>query len=861
MKSRILFVTIAMLISVSGHADTLSMREWLCASRAIDWPAFSDRGDVAVLLDADQLNFSALRPREGEFAPGATPPQNMWAKISNWEAWPHPCYRESPRIGYGAVYVSSNYNQAVKLRAHSRNAFAVYVDGKEIGRATAQSDDGYRLDQTLPMEHGKSLLIVKAILLPDSVLIEYLAAPRDQIELNFDLKPEQAGAISVTTNADYTFERFEDMTLFDDVSAPAISPDGGYVAYIRSNYKPDHTKESRLEVMEIARRNVIYSTPPIKGLGNIFFLPSPENMLIYSTSGDKGSTIWKMWIPQCIPQVVIRDVDGLVKIALGGGNVSRLYYSTDKEADENKNDYALFDELEDRLSDWTRTRELFAVPLDGGVVTRIIAAYDSFALDEFAPSAENGRVLFTRRVPKLVRPYFDTQFWLLDTDKNALRQIVSLPIAFETRPLSFTWLPGAREIAFVAAAHFTNPADTVYPSYSQTALYVLNVETGSLRNLTEGSRFSIEESEDRGAVRYNKSDGRLWFRAVMDSRIQFMSVPYDQPGAKAEHHYFYVPVTTDFDIADNGRRIFIASGPSNPNTLYMIEGTKLPTLLEPSRHLYDKVQLAGYSSQPFVNSAGDTIDGALYFPENFAAASHTWPVVVYFYGGASPRDLRFTYTYHWWVANGYVVYVLNPRGCIGYGEKFAAQHANDWGTLASQDIIEGTQKLLAETPYLDKNRVGAYGGSYGGFITMDLATKTDLFTALCSMSGISTIGSYFGAGQWGFTYGDLALPGSYPWNRRDVFVEKSPYFNADKVRSPLLLMHGSDDSNVPVGESDQMFTALKLLGKNVSYVRFKGEDHIFSKFANRMAEREILREWFDLHLKSDPTDWNARWKK
>lgn len=858
---RTFFITLALLLAIASYADTLSVRKWLTVSRPLDVPAFSDSSDPSILLDADQLDFSALRPREGEFGPGMQSPNHLWKKTLGDATWPHPGFGDGTHIGYAAIYANTPHTQRVRVIARSGCPLTVCLDGKEIGRAVVKTDNGYRLDQTVSLEHGKSLLLVKAILLPDLVQTYYFVPPLDRLQLSILPDSSQAGTVQVTTDARYSLARFEDLTLFDDVSSPVISPDGMYVAYIRSHYKPDHSKESWLEVMDIERRVVIHVLRPVKGIGHLTFAHFLENMLIYTTAGDKGSIIWKMYVPQCVPQVIARDVEGLVKIAFGGGNTPWLYFTTDKESSDKEKDYVLIDELEDRLSDWTRTRELFAVPLEGGVVTRITAAGDSFALDEFEPSVQSGRLLFTRRLPKLGRPYYDTEFYLLDTDKNTLRKIISLPIAFETRPLSFTWLPGAREIAFVAAAHFTDPADTIYPSYSQTALYVLDVESGNLRNLTRGSRFSIEEDEDHGAVRYNASDGTLWFRAIRGAHIDLMRIG-TQGAAVPEIVHTPQPVALDFDVSPNDRCVYIASGPAHPNALCLLDENRWSVLLNPNLELFAQVDMAGFAPWNFVNSAGDTIEGWLYFPPNFAAAaSHTWPLVVYFYGGTSPRDLRFTYTYHWWVANGYVVYVLNPRGCVGYGEAFAARHVNDWGTLASQDVIEGTRKLIATTSSLDPRRVGAYGGSYGGFIAMDLATKTDLFAALCSQSGISNIGSYFGAGQWGFTYGDLALPGSYPWNRRDVFVDKSPVFHADQVRTPLLLMHGSDDTNVPVGESEQMFVALKLLGKNTAYVRFEGEDHGFSKFSNRAAEREILREWFDRYLKNDPSGWNARWKK
>jgi len=435
-------------------------------------------------------------------------------------------------------------------------------------------------------------------------------------------------------------------------------------------------------------------------------------------------------------------------------------------------------------------------------------------------------------------------------------------LPFETRPLSLTWIDSVH-VAYVTAAYETRPDDTLDRNSTQTAVWLLNTQTGMSRPLNRDVNYSVDEDEG-GALRWNPAESQLWMRVIRGSEIQLMRIDPFAENPQAEPIRLSRTVVGDFEIARDGRCALIASDPLHPNALIEYDPATATerVLRDGNQVLLLRSELPTWERWNFENSRGDTIEGFIYYPPEYRPEmSRSWPLIVYYYGGVSPRDLRFRYTYLWWAANGYVVYVLNPSGTIGYSPEFADRHSNDWGTMASQDIIEGTRKLLDEKRFLDLGRVGAYGGSYGGFITLDLATKTNLFAALCSMSGISNITSYFGAGSWGFTYGDIALPRSFPWNRRDVFVDKSPLFHADQITTPLLLTHGDADVNVPVGESDQMFVALKLLGKDVAEVRFKGEDHGFAKFENRVAEMNIVLEWFDMYLKGESEGWRARWKK
>ena len=180
-------------------------------------------------------------------------------------------------------------------------------------------------------------------------------------------------------------------------------------------------------------------------------------------------------------------------------------------------------------------------------------------------------------------------------------------------------------------------------------------------------------------------------------------------------------------------------------------------LLAPGSEAYRDVEFGAVEEWSFHSRRGATIQGRVYYPPDFDPEGR-YPAIVYYYGGTFPTQRTFggRYPKNWWAGKGYVVYVLQPSGAVGFGQQFSALHVNDWGDLAGGDILEGVEKFLQAHPFVDPERVGCIGASYGGFMTQWLLTRTERFAACVSHAGISFLGSYWGEGYWGYAYSAVA---------------------------------------------------------------------------------------------------------
>ncbi len=489
--------------------------------------------------------------------------------------------------------------------------------------------------------------------------------------------------------------------------------------------------------------------------------------------------------------------------------------------------------------------------MPGGVTRRLTAGPLSPSGWEISPDGKQ-MVFFTSEQDLTVRPYFTSQMWLMDLATLAVREVMAEPWIN-----SASWSPDGKQLLLTGGASAFGGLGSNLPAGVQANYYCAQLYTYDLA--TDKARaISLDLTPDISWAAWSPADGMIYARTT---DTQYNTVWRLKPGSgKWQQVTTGLDVARQFALARDARVAVVrGSGVTSPNTVQVIDLKKnrARLLLDPGTAWYRDVVFGKIENWVAELDKGMAMDGYIYYPPGFDPGRQ-YPVIVYYYGGTSPitRDFGGRYPKNIWAGQDYIVYVPNPSGATGYGQEFAARHVNDWGVLTAPEVIEGTRKFLAAHPFADAERVGCMGASYGGFLTEYIITQTDLFAAAVSHAGISDITSYWGEGFWGYDYGAVALANRFPWSDREFYLDQSPLFQADKITTPLLLVHGDADVNVPKGESVQLFTALKMLGREVEYVQIAGQDHHILDHDQRIVWNDTIMAFLARYLKGQPEWWD-----
>jgi dipeptidyl aminopeptidase/acylaminoacyl peptidase len=246
---------------------------------------------------------------------------------------------------------------------------------------------------------------------------------------------------------------------------------------------------------------------------------------------------------------------------------------------------------------------------------------------------------------------------------------------------------------------------------------------------------------------------------------------------------------------------------------------------------------------------GAQIQGWLVKPPGFEKGKK-YPFLLMVHGGPQQAWLDAFGGSMWnpqiFAAHGYVVLALNPHGSTGFGQAFTNQISGDWGGAVHEDCMRACDWAVAEG-FADPNRMGALGGSFGGYMVNWFLGHTDRFKALVSHAGVYNLES-----MWGVTeelwFPEWDLKGR-PWDSAQ-YQDRSPHKFAKNFKTPTLVTHGELDYRVPIGEGIQLFQTLVRLGVPARFLYYPDEGHWLLKARNRELWLRTVLEWFDTYVKN-----------
>jgi dipeptidyl aminopeptidase/acylaminoacyl peptidase len=286
---------------------------------------------------------------------------------------------------------------------------------------------------------------------------------------------------------------------------------------------------------------------------------------------------------------------------------------------------------------------------------------------------------------------------------------------------------------------------------------------------------------------------------------------------------------------------------SRPSELFAgdAEGKNLKMLTSLNSWVGNK-QLSIPEKQTFKNEMGQEIEYWIMKPANFEAGKK-YPLLLEIHGGPTamwgPGERSMWHEYQYFCSKGYGVVYSNPRGSGGYGEAFLRSNLNDWGKGPMTDVLSALDNTVAKG-WADPKKLFVTGGSYGGYLVAYILGNDQRFAAACAQRGVYDLRTFFGEGNaWRLVPNYF---GGYPWEKAtyNTLERESPITYVQNMQTPLIIFHGEQDLRTGVIQSEQLYKSLKVLGREVEYVRHPGGTHELTRSGNnRQRIDQILRTW------------------
>ncbi|MCL6551750.1 MAG: S9 family peptidase [Firmicutes bacterium] len=502
-----------------------------------------------------------------------------------------------------------------------------------------------------------------------------------------------------------------------------------------------------------------------------------------------------------------------------------------------------------------RYRQIFVVPATGGPARQVTdGPYDH---REPAWSPDGRRLAFVANRSEDADATNVTDLWVVDAAGGEPRRLTGGvgPV------LAPAWSPDGTLIAYLghenACMGASNVMLWVVPADGSDAPRCLTRHYD--RSLTHHLLSDMRAHPRVGAPVWSP-DGRFLFVLVADGGTTQLAAVDVASGTvrlmTTGRHDLYAVA---YDACCTRVAVAMAT-PAEPGDVWLAEvhglaegqpgAAELRRLTAVNRELLAGVALSVPQRFAFRGADDWTIEGWVMAPVGAEPAARA-PTILCIHGGPhAAYGETFFHEFQVLAGKGYALVFTNPRGSQGYGQTFTAATHHDWGGKDCADILAGLDAALARFPFLDPDRLGIQGGSYGGFMTNWIIGHTARFKAAVTMRSIANCLSQWGTSDLAYFKGYWEFPGD-PWEHPTFYWERSPLAYVQRITTPLLILHSEQDLRCPIGEAEQLFTALKKLGRDVVFVRFPDESHDLSRSgqpAHRVERLRLILDWFNRYL-------------